>query len=110
MSYKERLSPLKDALVSIAGNNCYHYFRTGIKPPYIIWAEASSEVSNADDRAAWVGITGTIDLFSKKEFDPWADEIETALTNCATVTGWNLQSAQYEEETGLIHHEWSFEV
>ena len=53
-------------------------------------------------------ISGTIDLFTKQEYDPWVQEITRALED-AEITC-RIESIQYEDETGYIHYEWRFEV
>ena len=53
-------------------------------------------------------INGTIDLFTKQEYDPWVQEITRALED-AEITC-RIESIQYEDETGYIHYEWHFEV
>ena len=53
-------------------------------------------------------VTGSTDLFTKREFDPWRDELEAAFDAAGLV--WALNSAQYEEETGFWHYEWDWEV
>ena len=53
-------------------------------------------------------VTGSTDLFTKQEFDPWRDDLEAAFDAAGLV--WHLNSAQYEEETGFWHYEWDWEV
>lgn len=54
-------------------------------------------------------VTGTTDLFTKLEFDPWKDEMEAAF-DASPYIFWRLNSIQYEEETGFYHYEWRWEV
>ena len=105
-----QLKQIRDALTSIEGLNVYHYWHPRLQAPYCIWAE------DGEGDSLWTGnhkseqiITGTIDYFTKTEFDANVDNIQEALNgleNC----GWNLNSVQYEDDTGLIHFEWSFEI
>jgi hypothetical protein len=53
-------------------------------------------------------VTGTIDLFTQNEFDPVVDQIQEGLNELGI--GWDLNSTQYEDETNLIHYEWTFRV
>ena len=53
-------------------------------------------------------VTGSTDLFTKQEFDPWRDELEAAFDAAELV--WSLNSCQFEEETGFWHYEWDWEV
>ena len=52
---------------------------------------------------------GTIDLYTRQEFDPAVDQIQEGL-NTSEGVGWVLSSVQYEDETNLIHYEWTFAV
>ena len=62
----------------------------------------------ADDSHAERAVTGTTDLFTKQEFDPWVDAFGEALSSHGIA--WSLSSVQYEEDTGFMHYEWSWEV
>ena len=53
-------------------------------------------------------IVGTVDLFTKTEFDPLADDVQNVLDELGVT--WSLESVQYEDETNLIHMEWSWGV
>ena len=98
------LEKVKAALTSIGGITVKHYFGTGIPAPYIIWAEESEDDHFAGDGHEDGATTGTIDLFTKTEYDPLKKQVETALD--AAGIAWYLNSTQYEDETGLIHYEW----
>lgn len=109
MSLTTKLLKIRDALTPVA-NNVYHYWRTNVKPPYLIWAEDSEENSMfADNHKKEQQIHGTADYFTKMEFDPTIDAIQDALED-VTHSGWSLSSAQYEEDTGLIHYTWDWWV
>ena len=53
-------------------------------------------------------MTGTTDLFTKQEFDPWAPALEESFD--ASGIAWYLNSIQYEEDTRFWHYEWVWEV
>lgn len=75
---------------------------------YFVWQEDGENVLAADDSHAERAVTGTTDLFTKQEFDPWVDSIRrssSAATACVVAV-----LVQYEEDTGFIHYEWSWEV
>ena len=76
---------------------------------YFVWQEDSRSDFEADDRHAEKAVEGTTDLYTKQEFDPWADEFEAALDADGCIT-WRLNSYQYEEETGFHHYEWVWQV
>lgn len=108
---QNNLSKLKNALTSIQGLSVYHYRHpSGISPPYIVWAEdGEGDSLHTGNHKAQQVITGTIDYFTKNEFDQTIDSIQNAL-NTVENLGWQLESVQYEDETNLIHYEWIFEV
>lgn len=76
---------------------------------YFVWQEDSRNDLVVGDRHAEKAVEGTTDLYTKQEFDPWADEFEAALDTDGCIT-WRLNSYQYEEETGFHHYEWVWQV
>lgn len=97
------LDKLRDALAELGA--AYHYFaKPNAEPPYIVWAEDSTEDLEGDNIHTETGYTGTIDLYTKTEADPMLAAIQEVLNGleCA----WYLNSVQYESETGLLHYEW----
>lgn len=108
-SMQDKLRQIGENLAGIS-ENCYHYWREEKKFPCIIWQENAEDAAlNADNGKAQQKISGTIDYFTGKEFDPVADEIQKILDGMEAVT-WSLNSTQYEDQTNLIHYEWLFEV
>lgn len=108
-SMQDNLRQIGERLAGIS-ENCYHYWRAEKKFPCIIWQEnAESTELKADNEKAIQRISGAIDYFTGKEFDPVADEIQKILDGMEAVT-WSLNSVQYEDQTNLIHYEWLFEV
>lgn len=75
---------------------------------YFVWAEDGTNDLEADDLHTERAITGTTDLYTKTENDPWREAIEAAFEQYGIV--WYQNSVQYEEETGYIHTEWVWEV
>jgi len=75
---------------------------------HFVWQEDGSNNLKGGNALAEQVITGTTDLFTKREFDPWFDEIQQAFD--AQCLAWSHSSTQYEEETGFIHHEWEWEA
>lgn len=105
----QRLMAIRDALIPLT-DNVFHYWRPQMSAPYIIWEETSEDDSfHADNLKAEQAIRGTVDLYSKEEFDPLFDDIQEAL-NSIDGLGWTLSDAQYEDETGLIHHTWEWVI
>lgn len=110
-SLTQNLKSIQDALNSTSVKGSVHHYTKPVKytVPYIVWQEdGESDSANVDNRKIEQQLHGTIDLYTKKEFDPLIDEIQEALNNYAA--GWNLISVQYEDETKLIHYEWEFNI
>lgn len=76
---------------------------------YFVWMEDSRNDFEAGNRHAEKAVEGTTDLYTKQEFDPWADRFEAALDADGTIA-WYQNSVQYEEETGYWHIEWVWQV
>ena len=75
---------------------------------YFVWQEDGEAILFANDRADEQAITGTTDLFTTQEFDPWADALGAAFDEFGIA--WSVESIQYEEDTGFYHYEWAWEV
>lgn len=75
---------------------------------YFVWQEDGSNDLMLGDRHAERAVTGTTDLFTTTEFDPWADEIGEAFSSFGIA--WSLVSVDYEEDTGFYHYSWDWEV
>ena len=102
------LADLKAALLSVT-SNVYHYDATGAKGKYIVWAEdGQADAVWADGKMQEQTITGTIDYFTKTEYDPNFNAIQTALNGIGI--SYTLNSIQYETDTKYIHYEWVFEI
>lgn len=85
-----------------------HYRRLS-KFPYVTWAEDGEDNSfNADNKKQEQQLHGTVDLFTKEEFDSLADDIQEILNG--ENVGWRLATVQYEDETNLIHYQWEWWV
>lgn len=76
---------------------------------YFVWQEDGSDDCMLDGRHAERAVTGTTDLYTKTEFDPWRDEFEKALDADLSIS-WYLNSVQFEERTGFWHYEWVWMV
>lgn len=103
------LDALRDALTPLTGRVHHYHAPAHETPPYIVWAEDGANVFSGDNHHAETAMQGTIDLYSLDEDDPLRGDIERALDDLPCC-GWYLNSVQYEEDTGLIHWEWVFEV
>ena len=102
------LERLRAALAALT-DRVYHYVAApNSTPPYIVWAEDGDNDLPGDDRHAERAITGTVDLYTKTEGDTLREAIPGALEDIGA--SYYLNSVQYEEETGLVHYEWVWEV
>lgn len=105
---QERLEKIKSVLLSVMPD-VYHYTADQKKEHYIVWAEDSGgSVHAVDDRVVDQAIVGTVDYYTKTEFDKNIDLIAAAMIDAKI--SFRLNSVQYEDETGYIHYEWLFEV
>ena len=75
---------------------------------YFVWQEDGSNDLAAGNGHAERAVTGTTDLFTKREFDPWADVLGESMSGYGIA--WYLSSVQFEEDTGFWHTEWVWEV
>lgn len=103
-----KLSDLRDALLEVIPD-VFHYSAWAKPDKYIVWAEDSEAGSNnADDEKEDQVIQGTIDYFTKTEFDNTVVLIQQKLNSIDVA--WQLSSIQHEEDTGYIHYEWVYEL
>lgn len=107
-----KLQALYSPFLSSQGITCdiFHYTRgNSTAVPYIIWSETGEENSfNSDNHKTEQQLTGLVDFYTLKEFDPIVDAIQDVLNS--EEIGWKLISVQYEEETNLIHYQWGWWV
>ena len=76
---------------------------------YFVWQEDGADDLVSDGIHGESAVTGSTDLFTKQEFDPWKEELEAAMDACDGIS-WELNSIQLEEETGYWHYEWRWSV
>lgn len=74
---------------------------------YTVWAEYGANILAADDTEADRAWKIQVDRFTKIEYDPVADAITNMLNNNCIPFEY---LADYEEDTGYIHHIWDCEV
>lgn len=101
---------IRDALNSIEGLQVYHYWHSKMSAPYCVWAEEGEgeSLSTGNHKSEQV-ITGSVDYFTKTEYDENVELIQYALNSVENL-GWSLSSVQYEDDTGLIHFAWSWQI
>ena len=99
---------LRDILLTVTPN-VYHYHAANQPDIYIVWAEDTEGNSGyADNKKTNQVIQGTIDYFTKIEFDTNFEVIQEKLNSIDIA--WKLNSIQHEEDTGYIHYEWVWEM
>lgn len=76
---------------------------------YFVWQEDGSSDLIADNAHQEAAVTGTTDLYTKMEFDPWKDAFEEAMNSNPDIA-WRLNSVQFEHDTGFWHYEWVWSV
>ena len=102
------LADVKTALLTVT-TNLRHYDATGLIAPYVVWSEdTQADAVYADGKMQEQGIQGTIDLYTKTEYDSKFSQIQAALNNAGI--SFYLDSIQYEEDTKLIHYQWIFSI
>lgn len=75
---------------------------------YGVYAEDSAISLWGDDKMQAQLISGTVDLFTRDDSGMPLEVVQAAL--CSAGVSWYLNTIQFEEDTGLIHYEWVFEV
>lgn len=109
-SLKSRLLPVKEMLVAVLPKKTYHYWRPNLSAPFIIWQEDyEADGSQSDGSKNEQRLHGSIDLYTKTEFDSVADNIQDGLNGISSVS-WTYSDVSFEPETNLIHHNWEFWV
>lgn len=76
---------------------------------YFVWQEDGQNDFLADGQHVQRAVTGTTDLFTKTEFDPWKAQFERALDDTAGIA-WRLNLVDFEADTGFYHYEWVWQV
>lgn len=75
---------------------------------YFVWQEDGRNDLEADGIHAEEAVTGFTDLFTSVEFDPWGQALQDSFDRLGVA--WSLRDVQYEEETGIIHYTWDWQV
>lgn len=108
MNINTKLKKIRDILIAVFADT-YHYEAPGELTRYIVWSEdMEGEPFYADNGKKETVILGTVDLYSKTEFDQLVDQIQVALEENKISN--RISAIQYEDETRLIHYTWDFEV
>ncbi|MBQ8994517.1 MAG: hypothetical protein IJ091_11370 [Oscillospiraceae bacterium] len=98
------LNTLKNAILEACLNLWHYTAPNNAQVPYAVWAEDQRFDFEANGKHAEHAWQGTLDYFTRTENDLEVQNIEEALDSIPI--GWRLNSIQYEEDTGVIHYEW----
>lgn len=99
---------IKDALLTVT-QKVYHYQAPPDEDaPYIVWMEYGQADSIwANNRMVAQSMQGVIEYYTPDENDPAVEAIQHALT--AAGIAFALDEIEFDKETGLICHVWTFE-
>ncbi|HBV86885.1 MAG TPA: hypothetical protein DEF42_09610 [Desulfosporosinus sp.] len=100
------LLELRDLLLTV-GVPVYHYHASKQTESYIVWSEFGTKKLNSDSQMKEKVIKVQVDLFTKTEFDPNVEEIDSVLDSDDISFDYQVD---YEEDAGYIHHIWDCEV
>lgn len=87
----------------------HHYGAHRAAAPYGVWAEDQDVSPGADNRRSTVILSGSTDYYTKQDFDPNVDAIQDVFDAAGWISA-QINSVQYEDETGLLHYEWAWEA
>ena len=110
MTLQQTLKKFGETLYGLSVS-VYHYTRPKTATTgYLVWQEEGGTNSfHADNSKAEHAVSGSLDYYTKVEFDAAVDEIQKTLTEVEGCS-WELADVQFEEETGLIHYTWDWEI
>ncbi len=109
MTTTRRIRELVDSLCTVTGS-VYHVRAYKAEAPYLVWMEdGTGDALRANGATEEQAMSGTIHLF---EPETTAQSLYPAVQKVlnSVVCAWSLNSIQYEEDTGLAHYEWVWEV
>lgn len=75
---------------------------------YFVWEEDGTNDLITDFGHTEKAVTGHTSLFTKTEFDPWADALGEAFDQAGIA--WARNYFDYEEDTGFYHYQWDWTV
>lgn len=76
---------------------------------YVVWGEDDEGMPlDGDDTKQSQVVSGSLDYYTKEEFDPVTDDIQDFFKS--NKISFRLNSTQYEDQTEYIHYEWVFEI
>lgn len=108
MNMSDMTQALKTALLKV-GPTVYHGWAYKAKDPYIVWLETGGSGLKANGKTQEQAISGTVHLFEQADTaESFFSGVQSALNEAECA--WTLNNIQHEQETGLVHYEWTWEV
>ena len=104
-----KLKKFAELLRYTSTNEIYHYDATGGKGDrYIVWQEeGESDSLFLDNQHDEIVIKGSLDIYTKIEFDDLVDEIIDLFN--ANGVPFNIISIEYETNSSYIHYSFDWE-
>ena len=104
----QAVDKVKEALLEVT-EEVSHYEASQKGCHYIVYADDGEGAGvHGDNQKLLQSIEGTIDLYTKKDRDPWVEGIQRALKRKRIA--FRLSEISYEQETGYLHYQWIFET
>lgn len=75
---------------------------------YFVWEEDGRNDLEGDGAHVETAVSGSTDLYTKQEFDPWGDALGVSFDTAGI--SWSLVLVEFEEDTGFYHWSWDWEV
>ncbi len=88
----------------------YHYDTVKKICPYGIWGETgqSGNTRHASNKTTAQVIEGFVEYFTKTEYDPVVDEIQSGFND--THTPWRLEYVDYDYDNQVIIYRWQWQI
>lgn len=106
----QQLQTIKDILVSVCENTYHYQAPEGSRfEKFIVWQEESEYARlMGDGDKMEVRLQGSIDLFTKDEYDPLTEQIEAAFKAAHIYIEYTRTF--FEDDTGYTHYEWVWRI
>lgn len=98
------LEKIQTALATTGYNFAHFGWSTDPDGDFGVWAEEAEATFYTESQNAESLLTGYIDLFVRDGSDSARITVDNALRLAGI--NFNLESIQYEPETGYVHYEW----
>lgn len=99
---------IKEMLLALTSEVYLYTATANHGTPYIVYGVDGANALAGENAHTEEADQGYIDLFTKSPSDSLIKDIPSALE--AGGVSYYLESVQYEEENGILHYEWIWEV